>query len=61
MISSSQIYNQKKKKFQCVSLLSNVHRTPLKNGSALPSNQMFLTQARLGSLDFNNDEILRII
>ena len=60
MISSSQIYNQKKY-FQCVSLLSNVHRTPLKNNSALPSNQMFLTQAKLGSLDFNNDEILRII
>ena len=35
--------------------------TPLKNGSALPSSQEFLTQARLCSLDFSNDEILKLI
>ena len=34
---------------------------PLKNDSVLPTNQMFLTQARLGSLDFNEGEILKII
>ena len=34
---------------------------PLKNNSVLPTNQMFLTQARLGSLDFNEGEILKII
>ena len=27
--------------------------TPLKNNSVLPTNQMFLTQARLGCLDFS--------
>ena len=27
--------------------------TPLKNDSVLPINQMFLTQSRLGILDFN--------
>ena len=35
--------------------------TPLKNNSKLPSNQIFLTQSRLNSLDFNKDEILKII
>ena len=35
--------------------------TPLKNCSVLPNNQMFLTQARLGSLEFNESEILKII
>ena len=35
--------------------------TPLKNGSVLPVNQMFLTQARLKSLDFKEIEILKII
>ena len=35
--------------------------TPLKNDSVLPSNQVFLTQARLGSLHFNEGEILKII
>ena len=27
----------------------------------LPTNQLFVTQARLGSLDFNKGEILKII
>ena len=35
--------------------------TPLKNDSKLPSNQIFLTQSRLSSLDFSEDEILKII
>ena len=35
--------------------------TPLKKDSVLPTNQMLLTQARLGSLDFNDGEILKII
>ena len=35
--------------------------TPLKNDSVLPINQMFLTQSRLGTLDFNENEILKII
>ena len=35
--------------------------TPLKNNSVIPTNQMFLTQPRLGSLDFNYGEILKII
>ena len=35
--------------------------TPLKNGSVLPSSQEFLTQERLCSLDFSNDEILKLI
>ena len=35
--------------------------TPLKNGSILPVNEIFLTQSRLNSLDFNKDEILKII
>ena len=35
--------------------------TPLKNDSVLPTNQMFLTQAMLESLDFNEGKILKII
>ena len=35
--------------------------TPLKNHSLLPLNQIFLTQSRLNSLDFNEDEIIKII
>ena len=35
--------------------------TPLRNGSVLPVNQMFLTQARLQSFDFKEVEILKII
>ena len=35
--------------------------TPLKNNSKLQSSQMFLTQSRLISLDFNEDEILKIV
>ena len=35
--------------------------TPMKNNSMLPTNQIFLTQARQGSLDFNEGEILKII
>ena len=34
--------------------------TPLRSGSVLPVNQMFLTQARLKSLDFKDVEILKI-
>ena len=34
---------------------------PLKNVSDLPTNQIFLTQSRLGSLDFNEGELLQII
>ena len=33
----------------------------LKNDSKLPSNQTFLTQSRWSSLDFNKEEILKII
>ena len=35
--------------------------TPLKNDSKLPSNQIYLTQSKLVSLDFNEDEFLKII
>ena len=35
--------------------------TPLKNDSKLPSNQIYLTQPKLVSLDFNEDEVLKII
>ena len=34
---------------------------PLKNNSMLPTNQLFMTQARLRSLDLNEDEIFKII
>ena len=35
--------------------------TLLKSSSVLPINQTFLTQSRLTSLDFNEEEILKII
>ena len=35
--------------------------TPLENNSALPINPKFFTQSRLVSLDFNEDESLKII
>ena len=35
--------------------------TPLENNSSLPVNQIFLTQSRLTSLDFNEDELIKII
>ena len=35
--------------------------TPLRNGRVLPVNQMFLTQARLKSIDFKEVETLKII
>ena len=35
--------------------------TPLKNNSSFPVNQIFLTQSRLTSLDFNEDKLLKII
>ena len=35
--------------------------TPIKNESVLPTNEMFLTKSRLGTLDFNENEILKII
>ena len=35
--------------------------TPLKNDSKIPTNQIFLTQSRLSSLDFNEDKTLKII
>ena len=35
--------------------------TPLKNDSKILINEIFLTQSRLSSLDFNEDEILKII
>ena len=34
---------------------------PLKNNSMLPTNQLFMTQAMLRSLDFNEGDILKII
>ena len=34
---------------------------PLNNASDLPKNQIFFTQSRLGSLEFNEGEILQII
>ena len=33
--------------------------TPLKNNNMLPTNQLFVTRARLGSLDFNEGQILK--
>ena len=35
--------------------------TPLRNGNVLPVNQMFLTQARLKSLDFREVKFLKVI
>ena len=35
--------------------------TPLRNGRVLPVNQMFLTQARLKSIDFKEVETVKII
>ena len=35
--------------------------TPLKNNNVLPVNKMFLTQSRLSSISFNEDEILKIV
>ena len=35
--------------------------TPLKNGSVFPSRQEILTQERLCSFDFSDDEILKLI
>ena len=35
--------------------------TPLENDSKIPINQISLTQSQLSSLDFNEDEILKII
>ena len=35
--------------------------TPLTNDSVLPINQIFLTQSSLGTLDFNENKILKII
>ena len=35
--------------------------TPLKNERILPVNKIFLTQSQLSPLDFNEDEILKII
>ena len=52
------IQKKKKKKFnkffadQC---------QPLNNASALPTNKLLLSQSRLGSLDFNEEELLQII
>ena len=38
-----------------------VQCTPLNNSSVLPVNQMFLTQSRLNFINFNEDEILKVI
>ena len=35
--------------------------TPLKNSSVLQVNQFFLTQSRLNSIGFNEDEVLKIL
>ena len=35
--------------------------TPLANDSVVPVNQIFLTQSRLNYINFNKDEILKII
>ena len=35
--------------------------TPLKNNSVLPKSQIFLTQSRLSTLDFNEEELIKII
>ena len=35
--------------------------TPLKTSSALPVNQMFLTRSRLNSINFNEEEMLKIV
>ena len=37
------------------------HCQPLNNAIDLPTNQIFLTQSKLGSLDFNEGELLQII
>ena len=37
------------------------HCAPLKNSSIRPSSQECLTQERLCSIDFSNDEVLKLI
>ena len=37
------------------------HCQPLNNASDLPTNLIFLTQSRLGSLDFTEGQLLQII
>ena len=44
--------------FSMIFLLSNA---TLKNDSIPPTNQIILTESRICSLDFNEDEILKII
>ena len=39
----------------------NEQCTLLKNNSVLPVNQIFLTQSRLNSIDFNEDDVLKVI
>ena len=61
MIGMLLIYKQKQI-FLIFFLLTNVNgHSPLKNNSMLPTNQLFMTQATLRSLDFNEGEILKII
>ena len=40
-------------------MLTNV--PPLKNNSMLLTNALFLTQAKLGSLDFNEGEVFKLV
>ena len=50
-----------------LSVNSGVHSSlhpncpPLKNNSVLPKSQIFLTQSRLSTLDFNEEELIKII
>ena len=38
----------------------NQQCTLLKNNNVLPVNQTFLTQSRLNSIDFNEDDVLKV-
>ena len=42
-------------------IFNNFFAAPLKIGNILPTNQIFLTESRLCSLDFNENEILKKI
>ena len=53
--------NDTKTKVDIFNNLFQEQCTPLKNDSKLPSNQIYLTQSKLVSLDFNEDEVLKII
>ena len=58
MINLSLTYRQKQ---TFLTIFFSDQCQPLNNASDLPTNQIFLIRSRLGSLDFNEGELLQII